>query len=262
MSDNMAIARVEAGPMEMMQIGQVFFQSGYFSDAKSEAQAIVKIMAGRELGIPPVAAMTGIHIIEGKISVGAGLIASRVKGSGKYDYRILALDDRACRLQFYESGQPIGESSFTMEDAKRAGLAGKQNWQKYTQDMLFARALTRGARRYCPDIFSGPVYTADELQGGGAKVDAPPVIEGVLMPEPSACITCGVVVDEKLAARSEKVFGVIHCAEHGKAEKERRKAAEAKPAEPPPVDEDFTALAEAEAQGEAAQAALDEEINI
>jgi hypothetical protein len=67
---------------------KAFAESGMFTDVKSAAQAIVKIQAGQEIGIPPFASMTGIHIIQGKPTIGAGLIASRVKGSGKYDYRV------------------------------------------------------------------------------------------------------------------------------------------------------------------------------
>ena len=59
-----------------------------------------------------------------------------------------------------ESGKPI-----TMEDAKRAGLLGKTSWQRYPEDMLFARALSRGARRFCPDALGGAIYTPEELEG-------------------------------------------------------------------------------------------------
>ena len=53
--------------------------------------------------------------------------------------------------------------------AQAAGLTGKDNWKKYPSDMLFARAISRGARRFAPGIFGGsPVYTPDEM---GADVD-------------------------------------------------------------------------------------------
>lgn len=56
---------------EIMSIGKAFAESGMFADTKSAAQAIVKIQAGQEIGIPPFAAMTGIHIIQGKPAIGA-----------------------------------------------------------------------------------------------------------------------------------------------------------------------------------------------
>ena len=41
-------------------------KSGYFLDSKDQAQAIVKILAGQELGFGPFASMTGVYIIQGR----------------------------------------------------------------------------------------------------------------------------------------------------------------------------------------------------
>jgi len=140
------------------------FKSGYFTDAKSEAQAIVKVMAGSELGLPPFASMTGIHIIQGKPTLGSNVLATLVKNDPRYDYRIKQADDTACVLTWYEHGEKIGSAGFTIDEAAEAGLTGKDNWRKYTSDMLFARAISRGARRFAPGIFGGaPVYTPDEM---------------------------------------------------------------------------------------------------
>lgn len=138
--------------------------SGFFSDVKTQAQAMVKVMAGAELGLPPFASMSGIHIIQGKPVLGANLIATMVKNSGRYDYRVLQRDAKACVIEWRENGRGVGNSSFTIDEAQVAGLAGKDNWKKFPSDMLFARALTRGARTYAPGIFGGaPVYTPDEM---------------------------------------------------------------------------------------------------
>ena len=139
-------------------------KSGFFSDVKSEAQAIVKVMAGAELGLPPFASMSGIHIVQGKPVLGANVIATLVKNDPRYDYRIKVSTDKECILTWYEHGKPVGESSFTWAEAQNAGLTGKDNWKKYASDMLFARALTRGARRFAPGIFGGaPIYTPEEM---------------------------------------------------------------------------------------------------
>lgn len=159
---------------ELARIADMMAKSGYFTDARSAAQAGVKIMAGQGWGIQPFDAMTGIHIIEGKPSVGAGLMAARVKGSGRYDYRVRDMSDKECRIEFFEGGESIGVSAFTIEDAKAAGVAFKTSkgyptsWAKFPRNMLFARAMSNGVRWYCPDVFSTPVYTAEEL---GAEVD-------------------------------------------------------------------------------------------
>ena len=73
---------------DALSVAETFFQSGMFTDIKSSSQAMVKIMAGQEFGIPPFAAMSGIHLIQGKPTIGAGLMAQRVKKSGKYSYNV------------------------------------------------------------------------------------------------------------------------------------------------------------------------------
>jgi hypothetical protein len=154
---------------EITTIGQAYASSGMFPDIRQQGQAIVKIMAGQEMGVAPFASMTGIHIIQGKAVIGANLMADRVKASGKYDYRVLKLDDNGCELEFYQGGKPVGRSAFTEKDAKAAGLHGKDNWKKYARNMYFARALSNGQRWYAPDVFNGAtVYTPDEL---GQQVD-------------------------------------------------------------------------------------------
>jgi len=150
------------------RIGRAMAASGYFSDAKDAAQAIVKICAGRELGFGPVASMTGINIIKGKVTVGANLMAAAIKRDPRYDYRVAALTDERCEITFFEDGQELGRSIFTKEDATAAGLMN-DTWRKFTRNMLFARAMSNGAKWYCPDACGGaPVYTPDEL---GAPVD-------------------------------------------------------------------------------------------
>ena len=104
---------------------------------------------------------------------------------GKYDYRIAKLDSTACTIAFKQrvgvgalgtGWEDLGEFTYGIEDAKRAGLLDKKNkdgspnnWTKYPQNMLFARAISSGTRLYCPDVFNGNlVYVPEEL---GAQVD-------------------------------------------------------------------------------------------
>ena len=153
----------------LQRAAMALYKSGYFKDAESEAQAIVKVMAGAELGLPPFASMSGINIIKGKPALGSNVVATLVKNDPRYNYRIQVCDNTTCTLEWYENNKPVGVATFTMDEAKKAGLAGKDNWTKYPSDMLFARAITRGARRFAPGVFGGsPVYTPEEM---GADTD-------------------------------------------------------------------------------------------
>ncbi len=153
--------------------------SKFFPDSKDAAQAIVKILAGRELGFGAFASMAGVAVIQGKPVVGANLTAAAIKQTGKYNYRVTQHTDQICEIEFFEQGQSVGKSSFSMEDAKAAGLTTKDNWKKYPRNMLFARAISNGQKWYAPDVYNGvTVYTPDEM---GAIVDEEGnAIEGVV----------------------------------------------------------------------------------
>ena len=166
---------------DLRQVGGVLAKSGYFKDAADEAKAIVKVLAGQELGIGPVASMTGIHIIQGKPAVGASLMAAMVKRSGKYDFRVTELTDKVCSIEFLQNGQSIGVSAFTAEDAKRAGT---QNMSKFPRNMLYARAMSNGVKWFTPDVFTGPIYEPGEL-GANVDYETGEVIDGEIVEIPS-----------------------------------------------------------------------------
>lgn len=156
---------------ETFRIAKALAQSGLFKDAKKEMEAFAKILAGRDLGLSPFEAMSSLHVIEGKIEASADLQASRVKASGRYDYKMDWLHDNetdevvGCRIEFFEEGEKLGESEFTMDDARQAGLADKAVWKKYPRNLLFARAMSNGVAWYCPDVMGGlRVYHEGEIE--------------------------------------------------------------------------------------------------
>jgi len=50
---------------------------------------------------------------------------------------------------------------FDMDMAKQAGLAGKDNYVKYPDRMMRARALSRACKEAFPDVFAG-IYSVEE----------------------------------------------------------------------------------------------------
>ena len=145
---------------------KAYSESGYWPDTASVAKALVKIEAGRSLGLPALVAMSEVHVIEGKPTLGAGALASLVRTSGRYDYRVAELTAERCRIEFYDRGEHVGDSTFVLEDARTAGLLGRGPWKQYPRNMLFARAISNGVAWYCPDVVSGRVYTPDEIDAG------------------------------------------------------------------------------------------------
>lgn len=156
-------------PTDPIRLGEVLAASGFFQDSRGAAQAAVKVMAGQELGFGPVASMTGVYIVKGRVTLSANLMAAAIKRHPSYTYRVREHTTENCVIDFVEHGEVIGTSEFSMDDAKVAGLASGENYKKFAKNMLFARALSNGAKWHCPDVFGGgPVYTPDEL---GAEID-------------------------------------------------------------------------------------------
>ena len=163
---------------DTMNIAKAMASSGFFQDSADASKAIVKILAGQEIGIGPFASMTGIHIIKGKPVMGANVVATIIENDPRYDYRIIKLENDGCIIDFYQHGKKIGTTSFLEADAKAAGLFGKDNWKKFPRNMYFARAISNGARWYTPGVFGGaPVYTPDEFdldvdEDGGVVIES------------------------------------------------------------------------------------------
>ena len=189
------VAAPAAAEVDLFRLGDVLAQSGYFQDARQAAQAIVKVMAGRELGFGPIASMTGIHIIQGRPAIGADLMAKAVKRSGRYNYRTVTLTDEECSIEFFEKSgdawQSIGVSRFTRADAIKAKT---KNLESFPRNMLFARAMSNGVKWFCPDALGLTTYTPEELDGiEAAPIQAPaqavqvePAISQTTFPEPTA----------------------------------------------------------------------------
>ena len=174
---------IPASGGDPVALGKVLAQSGYFSDAKQAAQAAVKVMAGSEVGLGPIASMTNIHIVQGKVTIGANMIAALIRRHPDYDYEVTEHTDQVCSIRFLYKGKPAGTSTFTMDDAAKAGLTKNPTWKAHPRNMLFARAISNGAKWYAPDVSAGaPIYTPDEL---GAEVDGE-TLEVVKVPEQPA----------------------------------------------------------------------------
>lgn len=152
------------------RVASALARSRMFKDALQAEQAFAKILLGRDLGLSPTQAMTGIHIVEGKPELAAVTLASFVRRLPGIGYRVTEHSDDACEITFTEDDEVIGVSRFTAEDAERAGLhkpsrnGAPSNHTKYPRNMLWARAMSNGVKWYVPEALAGiPVYHEGEI---------------------------------------------------------------------------------------------------
>jgi hypothetical protein len=163
-----------------MTLGEVFYKSGMFPDVKSEAQAVVKVLAGQELGLPPFASIQGIEIVEGKPTLKPVLLAGLIRRRGAYDYAVLETTEERAEIAFYrvapDGGRTyLGSSSYDMARAQKANLAGKHNWRTRPQEMLYWRAMSNGVRMYCPDVVLGGAYVEGEVDDAPSQQPTTPI---------------------------------------------------------------------------------------
>lgn len=133
------------------------------------ANLLWAVSYGQTLGIAPLTAIQSIHVINGKPTASADLIAGLVRRAG-HKLRVNG-DDKRAVAQIIRADDPdfTFEVVWTIERAQAAKLTTKDTWKNFPAAMLKARAITEVARAACSEILQGTIYTPEEL---GANVDA------------------------------------------------------------------------------------------
>lgn len=150
----------------MRDQANTLIRSGFLPKAiDTPEKAIAVMLAGREIGIQPMRAIRELHVIDGKVGMSAklmmALVYERIPGA---TFKIAESSDTACTVV---AGRPGDDKpatfTFTLDDAKRAGLLEKDVWKKWTRDMLRNRAVSEACRAVFPDATGGS-YTHEELE--------------------------------------------------------------------------------------------------
>ena len=151
----------------MLSQANVLVRSGFLpTSIKTAEQAIAIMLTGDELGIPKMLALRSIVVINGKPTLSADLMVALVQRAidqhGDGEFRVLPPTPEKCTVNYRRWGWSEGHSyTYTIQDAQRAGLAGKGTWAAHPAAMLRARATSAVCRMAFPDVISG-VYTPDE----------------------------------------------------------------------------------------------------
>jgi len=126
-------------------------------------------IAGQPFGWDVTMSMRSFHIIEGTPSLKPEIQLALVRQAGhSVTVEKSSVDLVVITGKRSDTGD-IATASYSIEDAKRAGLIGKGNWKTYPEDMLFARAVSRLCRRLFQDVLLGCAYVPEEL---GATVSS------------------------------------------------------------------------------------------
>ena len=127
-------------------------------------KVMVAIQAGLEVGLAPMQALQSIAVVNGKpVIFGDAALALAMRHPEFEDIEESADDDKAvCTVK--RRGRTACVRTFTMADAKRAGLWGKQGpWSSYPARMLQMRARSYALRDSFPDALKG-LGVAEEVR--------------------------------------------------------------------------------------------------
>jgi hypothetical protein len=198
----------------MKEQAGVLVKTGFLPAAiKTPEQAMAIMLTGRELGIPPMQALRGVNVIQGtpaiKPELMLALCVQRIRG---FKYRFADCDDKSAT--FVCSRPEMSQeyvSTFTLDDAKRAGLLGKENYSKWPANMLRWRAVGNALHVVAPDVLVG-IYTPDELGAetneAGELVVAPATTTGEIIDvEPATPDLISSQWSRKIHAMAREVYG-------------------------------------------------------
>jgi len=137
---------------------------------------LAAVFTGREIGLEPMASLRLIDVIDGRPSLSAELTVALIRNAG-HTIRLEAETADSCIVTGIRAEDDSDRMTvtYTLEDAARAGLVtideagvprsrsrnGKPlPWETFTSDLLWARAVTRLARRLFPDVTAAASRTA------------------------------------------------------------------------------------------------------
>lgn len=250
---------------ETFQMAQMLASSNIIPEAYREkpGNCVIAIDVANRMGIPFLAVMQNLHIIQGKPTWSGSACKAMVDGCGRFRnsrYEFSGkegTDSYGCRLvaERVGTGEIVRGELITIKMAKEQGWYSRSGskWPSMPGQMLRYRAAAFFARIECAEFMMG-LQTDDEVS------DVTRVAPDAPEPEPVICADCGNAVNptEKASVAAIVKYGQDHfdgktlCAD---CQRKRKRKAAQKPVEPPvdapePQDEWNTATARETQQGE------------
>jgi len=148
---------------ELAANGEQAVKTGMLPDhIKTGWQFAVIAATGHELGMQPMRAIRSLAMVKGKVVESADSQLARFKAvGGRSQFEVL--DETKAVLHLVHPNGDKHTETFTLEDAKRAGLASNSNYSKFPKAMLRSRAITAGLKSIGWEGAVG-AYDPDELR--------------------------------------------------------------------------------------------------
>lgn len=167
------LQRAEAESIEFMNpkrweimhiIANTFQQSGALpATINTTPKLMMVLQAGFEAGLKPIEAINSFYFVNGRLAMYGDTCISQVKRAGhKVQWLNCDAMEATCKITRGDNGDSL-ESTFTIEMAKERGMATKDVWKKYPENMLKFKAFHATAKFICPEALHG-VPMKEELE--------------------------------------------------------------------------------------------------
>jgi len=156
-----SLSSIAANWNRYIEVGRSLLKSGFAPTHFKTPEAIVAaILHGQEVGLTPMQALAGIFVINGKPTLDVATMKAIVTSQG-VDIQIIESTNEKAHLKLVR-GAVFEECVYTIDDAKKSGLTGKEVWNKYPKAMCYARAASILIRNKCSDLIKG-LYSREEM---------------------------------------------------------------------------------------------------
>lgn len=172
----------------------------------SQEKVLAALLLGHEKGVGAMTALQHIDVIEGKATANSALKQAMAEAAGAR-FKVAEFTAARCTIHAWAPGDDGDPTvvTWTIEDARNAGLAGRDVWKKHPRKMLFRRAMSDACDLVAAAAVVGIPPAPDELDPGRFP-DAPPAqritaadiidVDEVEIPASELDEVYGVVVDE------------------------------------------------------------------
>jgi hypothetical protein len=143
---------------QMLQLSERYMalarEAGIIPREMNAAQAQAIILAGRELGLEPLQSLRTMAFVNGRLTMTVQLQLALARQRVGVRVEQLTETDDSCTVTLARDRERI-TCTYTLADARRAGLERSHSWQKYPRQMLRWRAIGDALRIIAPDVVMG-----------------------------------------------------------------------------------------------------------
>ena len=124
---------------------------------------LIAMQMGSEIGLKPLQSLQNIAVVNGRPTIWGDAVVAICQSSGMLEDITEEVTDDYATVTVKRAGQEPHSVTFSMADAEKAGLAGKQGpWTQYPKRMMKNRARAYALRDKFADVLSGFGITEEE----------------------------------------------------------------------------------------------------